>query len=72
MPKNSKLEKEESVAMRPCVHGSTYCFCKHNLVAAITIQGHPKYQPSNGAHKRGKKGKMRKSGKSVKIQTLMG
>lgn len=65
MPKESKREQENTFNMRPCPHGSLFCFCRHNLVAAIALPGHAPYPRSNGARKTGKKGKMRKRKVSV-------
>lgn len=39
------MAKNTENALRVCPHGSTYCFCKHNLASAIALPGRPKYGP---------------------------
>ena len=66
MKYKTTVKTKERSEMQPCVHGSTYCFCKHNLWTAMQLPGHPTYPSSKGGKKTGKKGKQRKRGGGIK------
>lgn len=43
--------------MYPCVHGSLYCFCKHNTASAQRVPGRMEKYPPAKSNPKGKKTK---------------
>lgn len=44
-----------SNTMYPCVHGSTYCFCKHNTASAQRVPMRLEKYPPGRTNPKGKK-----------------